>query len=118
MYCNWIEGDRTFCILFGAITASACLAVAIPTLWWVLPHRKVWLFRQDADASQGFQIAYGVFAMAMAWANAGCRFIPHGPLPWVHPAFFVTTLLIVALLGPRVAYLLHREWRAGGIEGT
>jgi hypothetical protein len=43
--------------------------------------------------------------MSMAFTDALCRAIPHGHLPWVHPAFFVTTLLIVFGLGPRVAYV-------------
>jgi hypothetical protein len=51
------------------------------------------------------QIAYGIFCMAMAWADALCRYIPHGPLGWVHPAFFVTTLLIAVVIGRRVLAL-------------
>jgi hypothetical protein len=47
----------------------------------------------------------------MAFTDAGCRFFPHAPLPWVHPAFFITTLLIGIGLGPRVVYLILRERR-------
>jgi hypothetical protein len=43
--------------------------------------------------------------MAMAGTNIGCRFIPHGELPYVHPAFLLITLALVAGLGPRVVVL-------------
>ena len=103
--CTWIEGSRAFNITFGAITAAACLSVAVPTLWWVLPRSRVWLFSKAIDRNQGIQLAYGIFCMSMAFTDALCRAIPHGHLPWVHPAFFLTTLLIVFGLGPRVAYV-------------
>ncbi len=47
--------------------------------------------------------------MSMAFTDALCRFIPHKPLEWVHPAFFYTTVLIALGIGPRVAYLLLRR---------
>lgn len=50
--------------------------------------------------------------MSMAFTDALCRFIPHQPLAWVHPAFFITTIIIAVGLGPRVAYL----WLRGGRE--
>jgi len=110
--CPWIEGSRTFDILFGCATAGVCLGVAVPTLWWVLPKHRVWLFSRAVDRAQGVQLSYGIFAMAMAFTDALCRTIPHGPLPWVHPAFFLTTILIGVGLGPRVAYVFFRErWR-------
>jgi hypothetical protein len=104
LQCSWIEGSRAFDIAFGAATAAACLSVAIPTLWWVLPKSRVWLFSKTIDRNQGLQIAYGIFCMAMAFTDALCRTIPHAYLPGVHPAFFLTTILIVFGLGPRVAY--------------
>jgi hypothetical protein len=103
--CTFIEGSRTFNIAFGAITAACCLGVAIPTLWWVLPKSRVWLFSKAIDRNQGIQLAYGIFCMSMAFTDALCRAIPHGYLPSVHPAFFFTTILIVFGLGPRVAYV-------------
>ena len=117
-HCDWIEGSRSFSIIFGAVTAAACLAVAIPVLWWMLPKHRLWLFSPRVDPNQGVQLAYGSFCMSMAFTNALCRFTPHGPLPWVHPAFFVTTVLIVAGLGPRVAYLIFRERRLAGARCT
>jgi hypothetical protein len=47
--------------------------------------------------------------MSMAFTDALCRFIPHKPLEWVHPAFFFTTVLIALAIGPRVAYLILRS---------
>ncbi len=113
--CSWIEGSRTFNIFFGLATASACFAVAIPTLWWVLPGHRVRLFPYEADRSQGVQIAYGIFAMAMAFTDTLCRLIPHGKLPWVHPAFFLTTVLLAATLGPRVIYVAAQRRPLGGV---
>jgi hypothetical protein len=111
LQCNWIEGSRTFNVLFGAATAAVCFAVAIPVLWWVLPKHQVWLFSRRVDRYRRIQLAYGLFCMSMAFTDAGCRFFPHAPLPWVHPAFFLTTLLIGIGLGPRVVYLIARERR-------
>jgi hypothetical protein len=106
--CPWIEGTRTFNVIFGAVTSAICLGVAVPTLWWVLPAHRRWLFSPNVDRNQGVQLAYGIFCMAMAFTDALCRGIPHGPLPWVHPAFFLTTILIGAGLGPRVAFVAVR----------
>lgn len=109
--CDWIEGTRTFNVIFGGVTSALCLSVAVPTLWWVLPSHRVRLFPLDVDPNQGIQLAYGLFCMSMAFTDALCRFIPHAPLPWVHPAFFITTLIIVAGLGPRVAYVAAQRRR-------
>ena len=97
-----LEGGRTFDIVLGTITGLACLAVAAPILWWSLPAHRRTIFSPAADRRGIVQIAYGVFCMAMAWADALCRYIPHSPLGFVHPAFFVTTAFIVAFIGPRV----------------
>jgi hypothetical protein len=107
--CGWIEGSRTFNILFGATTSGVCLLVAVPILWWVLPQHRRWFFSRGADGHQRIQLAYGIFCMSMAFTDALCRFIPHKPLEWVHPAFFYTTVLIALGIGPRVAYLLLRR---------
>jgi hypothetical protein len=109
--CTWIEGTRTFNVLFGAVTAAICFSVAIPILWWVLPKHRTWFFSPDVDCNQGIQLAYGLFCMSMAFTDALCRFKPHEPLPGVHPAFFLTTLIIAMALGPRVASVALRRRR-------
>jgi hypothetical protein len=111
--CAWIEGSRSFNIAFGLTTASVCLAIAVPTLWWVLPRSRVWLFPPNVDRRQGIQLAYGIFAMAMAFTDALCRLIPHGKLPLVHPAFFATTVILASFVGPRVVYVFTRLARDG-----
>jgi hypothetical protein len=116
--CAWIEGSRSFNIAFGLTTASVCLGIAVPTLWWVLPRSRVWLFPPNVDRRQGIQLAYGIFAMAMAFTDALCRLIPHGKLPLVHPAFFATTVILAGLVGPRVFYVftrLARDGRSGSV---
>jgi hypothetical protein len=106
---NLLEGNRTFDIALGTLTGAICLALAIPILLWSLPSHRRRLFSPSVDPHGILQIAYGVFCMAMAWADALCRFIPHGPLAWVHPAFFVTTLLIGIVIGRRVLALVQQR---------
>jgi len=105
---NLLEGDRTFDIALGTLTGAICLAIAIPILLWTLPSHRRRLFSRSVDPHGILQIAYGVFCMAMAWADALCRYIPHGPLAWVHPAFFATTLLIAVVIGRRVLAVARR----------
>lgn len=98
----FLEGDRTFSLLYGFTTGGLCLALAIPILWWVLPGHKRRFFGERIDPEYRLQLFYGIFCMAMAFTDIGCRAIPHGPLLFVHPAFFFMTLAIVVTLGPRV----------------
>jgi hypothetical protein len=109
--CTWIEGTRTFNVIFGAVTSGICLAIAIPIVWWILPKHRVWLFSREVDRNQGVQLAYGILCMSMAFTDALCRGIPHKPLPFVHPAFFLTTLIIAFGIGPRVAWIAFRQRR-------
>lgn len=109
MDCGWLEGSRTFDVLFGTATCGACLALAIPILWWSLPGRRVRLFGARVDPDQRLQLGFGIACMAMAWTDALCRYIPHRPLAWVHPAYFFTTVALVAGLGPRVGALVLSE---------
>ncbi len=106
---DWIEGSRPFDIIFGATTSAVCLFCAVPILWWILPRTRLWLFSKTVDRNQGIQLAYGIFCMSMAFTDALCRFIPHDPLEWVHPAFFFTTIIIALGIGPRVVYLLLKQ---------
>jgi hypothetical protein len=68
----------------------------------VLPGRERSFFGPQIDPSQRLQLAYGIFCMAMAFTDIGCRTIPHGPLSFVHPTFFLMTLILVVTIGPRI----------------
>jgi hypothetical protein len=107
-----LDASRTFSIAFGTVTSGLCLLIAVPMLWWMLPRHRRAVFDADVDPHGYLQIACGVAAMAMAWANALCRYIPHGPLGAVHPAFFITTLVLLLALGPTV-YRAARAAQAG-----
>ncbi|HTW84230.1 MAG TPA: hypothetical protein VMD91_09205 [Candidatus Sulfotelmatobacter sp.] len=99
---SFLEGSRAFDVTWGLVSGALCLTLALPILWWSLPAHRRSLFGRALDARGNLQLAYGIFAMAMAFTDAGCRLIPHGDLPWVHPTFFVMTLALVVGLGPRV----------------
>jgi hypothetical protein len=88
--------------VYGFATGGLCLALAIPLLWWVLPGHKRSFFGPRIDPEYRLQLFYGIFCMAMAFTDIGCRAIPHGTLEFVHPAFFLITLTLAATLGPRV----------------
>jgi hypothetical protein len=105
----FLEGDRTFSLIYGFVTGGLCLAVAIPILWWVLPASRRSFFGPRIDPESRLQVAYGILCMAMAFTDVGCRAIPHGPLPYVHPAFFFMTLVLVAVLGPRVVAIARAK---------
>ncbi|HEX3550284.1 MAG TPA: hypothetical protein VHT53_07915 [Candidatus Elarobacter sp.] len=105
---TWMEGSRAFDLAWGALSAAACLAIAIPMLWWWLPEHRRSFFGTTLDPRARLQLAYGLFAMAMAGTNLGCRAIPHGELPFVHPAFFAITILLVLGLGPRALVMALR----------
>jgi hypothetical protein len=101
----FLEGDRTFGLIYGLTTGGLCLALAIPLLYWVLPGHKRSFFGARIDPEYRLQLAYGIFCMAMAFTDIGCRAIPHGHLAAVHPAFFLMTLVLVIALAPRITAL-------------
>jgi hypothetical protein len=105
---SFLEGTRTFDLTWGLATGALCLALALPILWWSLPAHRRSLFGRTLDPHGNLQVAYGVFAMAMAFTNVGCRAIPHGELPFVHPTFFAMTVALVVGLGPRVLAVARR----------
>ncbi|HEV3087676.1 MAG TPA: hypothetical protein VGX96_10675 [Candidatus Elarobacter sp.] len=105
---DWIEGTRGFDVAWGLVTGALCLAVAVPVLWWWLPEHRRAFFPRAVDPRYRLQLAYGLFAMAMAFTNVGCRIIPHDGLGAVHPAFFLITVALVAGLAPRAAWLAVR----------
>ncbi len=98
----FLEGDRTFSLVYGLATGGLCLALAIPLLYWVLPGHHRSFFGSRIDPNYRLQLAYGIFCMSMAFTDVGCRTIPHGPLAYVHPAFFLLTLLLAVTIGPRI----------------
>jgi hypothetical protein len=98
----FLEGSRAFDLGWGIATAALCLALAVPILWWTLPEHRRSLFGLRIDPSYRLQRAYGLFCMAMAGTNLGCRAIPHDDLGIVHPVFFLITVVLVAGLAPRV----------------
>jgi hypothetical protein len=97
-----MEGSRTFDVTWGLVSAAMCLAVAVPILWWWLPGHRRSFFGTAIDPRYRLQLAYGLFCMAMAGTNIGCRAIPHDDLPFVHPAFFLITVALVITLAPRL----------------
>jgi hypothetical protein len=113
---DFLEGDRTYDIIYGIVTGGACFALAIPILTWVLPGRERSFFGPRIDPAQRLQLAYGIFCMAMAFTDIGCRAIPHGDLPFVHPTFVLMTVTLVLALGPRVvAVALEKKISAPGL---
>jgi hypothetical protein len=98
----FLEGDRAFGLIYGFASGSVCLALAIPLLYWVLPAHRRSFFGTRIDPDYRLQLGYGIFCMAMAFTDIGCRAIPHGELMLVHPAFFLMTLVLVAALAPRL----------------
>lgn len=107
---EWIEGSRAFDLTWGLVSGAICLALAVPILWWWLPEHRRSFFSPAVDPRNSLQLAYGLFCMAMAGTNIGCRAIAHDDLPYVHPTFFLITVALVVTLAPRVvAMALHRD---------
>lgn len=104
-----MEGSRLFDEAWGLVAAAFCLAVAVPTLWWWLPEHRRAFFARAVDSRYRLQLGYGLFGMAMAGTNIGCRFIPHAALEAVHPTFFLITVALVFGLGPRVLWMALRR---------
>jgi hypothetical protein len=103
----FLEGDRTFDLIWGSATAVMSLAIAVPILWWWLPKHRRSVFGTALDPTYRLQLAYGLLGMGMAGTNFFCRFIPHGFLEYVHPTFALITLILILGLGPRVVYLAN-----------
>jgi len=104
---DWIEGSRSFDIAWGVVSGALCLALAIPILASMRPAQRRSLFGTPIDPAYRLQLGYGIFCVAMAFTNVGCRAIPHDGLPLVHPTFFLITLALVVGLGPRVIRLVR-----------
>jgi hypothetical protein len=101
LQCDCIGGSRTFNT--ALLPRRSALRLPFRRSGGVLPKHKRRLFSPRVDRHQRIQLAYGLFCTSMAFTDAGCRFFAHQPQPWVHPAFFLTTLTISLGLGRRVA---------------
>ncbi len=108
---DFLEGDRTFSIVYGLVTGGLCLTLAVPLLYWVLPGHRRSFFGAAIDPAYRLQLAYGIFCMAMAFTDIGCRSIPHGSLEFVHPTFFLMTLVLVVSIAPRIIAMLRGPQR-------
>lgn len=99
-----LEGSRTFDILWGAITGSICLWIGVTMVASWLDayyHGGTSLFG-ERDPGRGLHLAWAILALSMAGTNYGCRFIDHNYLAGVHEAFFALTLVVYAVLVPRL----------------
>jgi hypothetical protein len=106
-----VDGDRAFDLIWGTTTGALSLTLAVPMLRWCLLKHRLSVFGEAIDPTYRLQLAYGLFGTAMFGTNFFCRFIPHGFLEYVHPTFAAITALMLAGLGPRVAYLALRSRR-------
>jgi hypothetical protein len=106
---DWIEGSRAFDVTWGLVAGAICLALAVPMLWWWLPAHRRSFFGAAIDPTYRLQLAYGLFCMAMAGTNVGCRSIPHDDLSLVHPAFFLITVGLVVAFAPRTVVMALRR---------
>lgn len=97
-----LEGSRAFDLTWGFGWSAVCFAMAIPTLWWVLPGRVRRVFAPQRDPRMIMQIACGVAGMALACTNALCRAIDHAYLPGAHEAIAFVTISYTVLYGPRI----------------
>ncbi|MGD0472481.1 MAG: hypothetical protein ABSB70_04620 [Candidatus Velthaea sp.] len=107
----FLEGDRTFDMLWGAASGAISLALAVPLLWWYLPAHRRSVFGTAIDPNYRLQLAYGLLGMGMFGTNLLCRFIPHGFLEYVHPTFAFITFAMLLGLGPRIVFLVRQSRR-------
>lgn len=115
-----LEGSRAFDIAWGAITGSICFPIGIVLVRsWLAARRDggISIFGEATDPGRGLHLAWAIFAMSMGGTNFGCRFINHLELAWVHEGFFAITLVVYAVLLPRLASRTLRTLRASGLEG-
>ena len=103
-----LEGSRAFDIAWGATTGTICFAIGIALVYlWVTARRTDGpsVFGRAVDPSRGLHLAWAVLALGMGGTNFGCRFIDHNYLAGVHEGFFAITLVVYAVLGPRLIRL-------------
>jgi hypothetical protein len=102
------EGSRSFDIIWGSVTGTLCMALGAWVLFTWLRERGTGtpsIFGAAVDPDRRLYFAWAIFAMMMGGTNFGCRYIDHRYLEGVHEGFFALTLLVVAVLLPRMAWL-------------
>lgn len=100
-----LEGSRAFDIGWGLVTGSVCFAIGIAMIvsWMdAYRHGGTSLFGAETDPGRGLHLAWAIVALSMGGTNFGCRFIDHNYLSGVHEAFFAITLVVYAVLIPRL----------------
>ena len=100
-----LEGSRAFDITWGALTGGLCFAIGIAMIAaWVRArggHGES-IFGAGVDPGRGLHLAWAALALGMGGTNMGCRFIDHNQLAGVHEGFFALTLVVYAVLVPRL----------------
>ena len=100
-----LEGSRAFDVAWGAVTGGLCFAIGIALIaMWVRARGGAGesIFGARVDPGRGVHLAWAAFALGMGGTNMGCRFIDHLPLAGVHEGFFALTLVVYAVLAPRL----------------
>ncbi len=107
-----LEGSRSFDIIWGSVTGTLCLSLGAWVLFsWLRERGKGTpsIFGAAIDPGRQLQFAWGIFAMMMGGTNFGCRFIDHRYLEGVHEGFFGLTLLVFAVLLPRMLWFVVKR---------
>ncbi|GAC1522654.1 MAG: hypothetical protein NVS2B8_04110 [Vulcanimicrobiaceae bacterium] len=100
-----LEGTRAFDMTWGALTGGLCFAIGIAMIaMWVRARGGAdeSLFGARVDPGRGLHLGWAAMALAMGGTNVGCRFIDHHVLAGVHEGFFALTLVVYAVLLPRL----------------
>ncbi|MBD5657242.1 MAG: hypothetical protein IAI50_18990, partial [Candidatus Eremiobacteraeota bacterium] len=85
-----------------------CFALGIALVYlWVRAGgpNAAWFFGRAVDPARSLHRAWAIVALGMGGTNYGCRFIDHNYLSGVHEGFFAITLVVYAVLVPRLLWL-------------
>jgi hypothetical protein len=106
-----LEGSRAFDLAWGAITGGLCFVIGIALVaTWVRARSdgRASVFGRALDPRHRLELAWAAVALGMGGTNVLCRFIDHNYLLGVHEGFFAITLVVYAVLGPRLLWLATR----------
>jgi len=115
-----LEGSRAFDMAWGALSGGLCFAIGIALIAaWVRARSGTGesIFGAPVDPSRRLHFAWAVFALGMGGTNVGCRFIDHHLLVGVHEGFFALTLVLHAVLAPRLIARALRTRRHASLTG-